>query len=175
LSLDVVGAVLFVGIDWAAEVHAVCVLDATGRKVAAFRVEHTADGLARMVGRLARLGDPESMPVAIERPDGRLVDVLLEAGQPVVPVKPKARHRIGVALGLPPAPRVRPARMTRRVRTGLPDCRFQPDRIVLNGLFAAVITAERPFNRSQPKARVAPCTTAADHGICCEGGAFALG
>lgn len=90
MSLDVVGAVLFVGIDWAATVHAVCVLDQTGRKVAAFRVEHTADGLAGMIRRLARLGDPESMPVAIERPDGRLVDVLLEAGYPVVPVKPNA-------------------------------------------------------------------------------------
>ena len=30
------------------------------------------------------------MPVAIERPDGRLVDLLLEAGHPVVPVKPNA-------------------------------------------------------------------------------------
>lgn len=90
MSLDVVGAVLFVGIDWATTVHAVCVLDATGRKVAAFPVEHTADGLATLIRRLARLGDPEQMPVAIERPDGRLVDVLLEAGHPVVPVKPNA-------------------------------------------------------------------------------------
>ena len=30
------------------------------------------------------------MPVAIERPDGRLADLLLEAGHPVVPVKPNA-------------------------------------------------------------------------------------
>ena len=30
------------------------------------------------------------MPVAIERPDGRLVDALLEAGIPVLPVKPNA-------------------------------------------------------------------------------------
>ena len=30
------------------------------------------------------------MPVAIERPDGRLVDALLEAGHPVVPVSPNA-------------------------------------------------------------------------------------
>ena len=30
------------------------------------------------------------MPVAIERPNGRLVDLLLEAGHPVVPVKPNA-------------------------------------------------------------------------------------
>lgn len=30
------------------------------------------------------------MPIAIERPDGRLVDALLNAGHPVVPVKPTA-------------------------------------------------------------------------------------
>jgi transposase len=30
------------------------------------------------------------MPVAIERPNGRLVDLLLEAGHPVVPVSPNA-------------------------------------------------------------------------------------
>src|SRR4051794_11408764 len=40
--------------------------------------------------RLARIGDPGAMPVGIERPDGRLVDALLEAGHPVVPVKPNA-------------------------------------------------------------------------------------
>ncbi len=90
MSLDVVGAVLFVGIDWAAAAHAVCVQDSTGRRVAAFTVEHTGDGLADLVRRLARLGAPEAMPVAIERPDGRLVDALLEAGHPVVPVKPNA-------------------------------------------------------------------------------------
>jgi transposase len=80
----------FVGIDWAAATHAVCVQDATGRRVAAFTVEHSAVGLADLVRRLARLGDPATMPVAVERPDGRLVDVLLQAGHPVVPVKPNA-------------------------------------------------------------------------------------
>lgn len=90
MSLNIVGALLFVGIDWAAAVHAVCVQDTTGRRVAAFTVEHTSAGLADLVRRLARLGDPEMMPVATERPDGRLVDILLEAGHPVVPVKPNA-------------------------------------------------------------------------------------
>jgi transposase len=42
------------------------------------------------VRRLARFGDPAALPVAIERPDGRLVDRLLEAGHPVVPVSPNA-------------------------------------------------------------------------------------
>jgi transposase len=84
-------AMFFVGIDWAAKTHAVCVLDAAGRRIAAFTIEHTATGFARLSARLARLADdPESVPIAIERPDGRLVDALLEAGHPMVPVKPNA-------------------------------------------------------------------------------------
>jgi len=90
LPLNVSGPLLFVGIDWAAQIHAVCVLDVAGRQIAVFTVEHTDDGLAGLTARLARLGDPEQIPVAIERPDGRLVDVLLAAGHPVVPVKPNA-------------------------------------------------------------------------------------
>jgi transposase len=90
LSLTIDGAAFFVGIDWASEIHAVCVQDTNGRRVAAFTVEHTATGLAGLMNRLARIGDPDTMPVGIERPDGRLVDALLEAGHPVVPVKPNA-------------------------------------------------------------------------------------
>ncbi len=81
----------YVGIDWAAETHAVCVLDATGRITAQFTIGHTAAGFADLLARLARLsGDPAEVAVGIERPDGRLVDVLLEAGYPVVPVSPNA-------------------------------------------------------------------------------------
>jgi transposase len=83
-------ALFFTGIDWAAETHAVCVLDAAGKIVTEFTIEHSADGIATLIRRLARYGDPGDMPVAIERPDGRLVDLLLEAGHPVVPVKPNA-------------------------------------------------------------------------------------
>ncbi|MEV0705912.1 IS110 family transposase [Saccharopolyspora sp. NPDC050389] len=84
------GPLFFVGIDWAATEHAVCVLERTGRKVAAFTIEHTAAGFARLAARLDKLGDTELTAVAIERPDGRLVDALLEAGHPVMPVKPNA-------------------------------------------------------------------------------------
>lgn len=84
-------ALFYVGIDWAAETHAVCVLDATGRIRAQFTIGHTAAGFADLLRRLARLtGDPAEVAVGIERPDGRLVDVLLEAGYPVVPVSPNA-------------------------------------------------------------------------------------
>jgi transposase len=80
----------FVGLDWAAETHAVCVLNAAGKTVAAFSVEHTAEGIAALIGKLAKHGDPGDIPVGMERPNGRLVDLLLEAGHPVVPVSPNA-------------------------------------------------------------------------------------
>jgi transposase len=90
LSVLVVGALFFVGIDWAAASHAVCVLDAAGRRVATFTIDHTADGFTSLIRRLTRLGEVEQIAVGIERPDGRLVDVLLEAGLVVVPVSPNA-------------------------------------------------------------------------------------
>lgn len=81
----------YVGIDWAAHTHAVCVLGATGRINAQFSVEHTADGFQVLLARLGRLtDDPIGVSIAIERPDGLLVDALLEGGFPVVPVSPNA-------------------------------------------------------------------------------------
>jgi transposase len=80
----------FTGIDWASAEHAVCVLDAAGKITAQLAVKHSAEGIASLVRRLARYGDPADLPVAIERPSGRLVDLLLEAGHPVVPVSPNA-------------------------------------------------------------------------------------
>ena len=90
MSLALPEALFFTGIDWAAETHAVCVMDAGGTIVAEFTIEHSADGIATLIRRLARYGEPGDMPVAIERPNGRLVDLLLEAGHPVVPVSPNA-------------------------------------------------------------------------------------
>jgi len=84
-------ASFYVGIDWATQTHAVCILDAAGKLRSRFTVEHTAAGFLDLLGRLGRLGaDPMDAPVAIERPDGRLVDALLEAGYPVVAVSPNA-------------------------------------------------------------------------------------
>src|SRR6201989_137940 len=65
-------------------------MDAGGKIAAGFTIEHSAAGIALLIGRLARYGIPGGMPVAIERPSGRLVDLLLEAGHPVVPVSPNA-------------------------------------------------------------------------------------
>jgi transposase len=90
LSLALPEASLFVGVDWASTEHAVCVMDSAGKILAQFMIEHSADGIAMLVRRLAKFADPADVPVAIERPNGRLVDLLLEAGHPVVPVKPNA-------------------------------------------------------------------------------------
>lgn len=90
MPLTLPEAQVFTGVDWAAENHAVCVMNAAGKIVAQFTAGHSAAGIAMLIRRLAKFGDPGDVPVAIERPDGRLVDLLLEAGHPVVPVKPNA-------------------------------------------------------------------------------------
>src|SRR3990170_4322819 len=80
----------FVGLDWASPEHAVCVIDDTGRVDWQGSAEHSAAGLAELLRRLARFGPPASLPVAIERPSGLVVDTLMEAGHPVVPLHPNA-------------------------------------------------------------------------------------
>lgn len=81
---------MLAGIDWVTEEHAVCVLEDDGRVVDRFTIAHNAEGFGRLTTRLARHGVAAELPIAIERPDGRLVDWLLEAGHPVVPVKTNA-------------------------------------------------------------------------------------
>ncbi|MGH8902730.1 MAG: IS110 family transposase [Egibacteraceae bacterium] len=81
---------MFAGIDWATQEHAVAVHDNDGAKRWRRTIGHSAEGFDRLIAWLARFGDPASLPVAIERPDGRLVDRLPEAGHPVIPVKTTA-------------------------------------------------------------------------------------
>jgi transposase len=73
------------GVDWARDDHAVAVVDPTGRQVARFRVAHTTSGLGELVGRLRRA---KVAQVAIERPDGPVVDALVAAGLTVVVLPP---------------------------------------------------------------------------------------
>lgn len=81
---------LYAGLDWASAEHAVCVIDGRGSIVERLAIEHTADGLDRLVRRLDELATADGAPVAIaiERPSGLLVDTLVAAGQPVVPIHP---------------------------------------------------------------------------------------
>lgn len=81
---------LYVGIDWGMERHAVCVLSEDGATVKRFEVKHDHDGLAKLTEMLSRYAASELMPVALERPSGLLVDTLLEAGHPIIPIHPNA-------------------------------------------------------------------------------------
>jgi predicted NBD/HSP70 family sugar kinase len=65
LSLALGEALFFVGIDWAAAEHAVCVMDESGKIVSEFVIKHSADGIAQLVRRLVKYGDPERVPIAI--------------------------------------------------------------------------------------------------------------
>lgn len=78
-----------VGLDWGGSAHAVCVIDdMSGRIVEHLEVPHTAEGIKSMLARLARLAAATELPIAIERPSGLIVDALIEAGHPVVPIHP---------------------------------------------------------------------------------------
>jgi transposase len=79
------GICRYAGIDWARERHSVCIIDQQGMAVARLEVEHTAAGLRELVRRLAGVE-----AVAIERPDGPVIDALLEAGLRVVVIA--SRH-----------------------------------------------------------------------------------
>jgi transposase len=76
------------GLDWGGESHAVCIVDGTGRIVGRLDVRHDASGLSDMVVRLQRIAPPAELPIAIERPSGLIVDALLAAGHPVIPIHP---------------------------------------------------------------------------------------
>lgn len=80
---------LFAGVDWAARTHVVCIIDETGAVRAQFEVAHDAAGLRDLLARLRHYAPtPAQLAIAIERPTGVLVDVLVEAGYPVVPIHP---------------------------------------------------------------------------------------
>lgn len=85
---------MLVGWDWATCTHDVTVMDDDGTRVDRWVLPHTEDGLSSTICRLARHGDPATMPVAIEATRGLVVDRLLAAGHPVVPVHPNAFHAV---------------------------------------------------------------------------------
>jgi transposase len=90
----------FAGIDWASAEHALCVVDGAGVGLRERLVDHSEAGIAALCRELVGLGVAR---VAIERPDGVLVDRLLETGIAAIAVHPNqakaARERYSVARG----------------------------------------------------------------------------
>jgi hypothetical protein len=86
---------VFAGVDWAQEVHVVCVTDATGRIIEERQVPHEGQALAEMADWLVALasGQADEVAVAIEVPHGAIVDTLLDRGCHVFAVNPKQLDR----------------------------------------------------------------------------------
>jgi hypothetical protein len=84
--------VKFVGWDWASTTHDITVVDQAGGIVQRWACEHTEADLAQALHRLSQHGQPSTLPVIIERTSGLVIDRLLAAGHPVVPVHPTAFH-----------------------------------------------------------------------------------
>ncbi|MFE5582890.1 IS110 family transposase [Kitasatospora sp. NPDC056531] len=83
---------MFIGWDWATETHDVTVMDNSGTRVDRWELAHTEQGIDATLKRLRKHGSPADLPVAIETTRGLVVDRLLAAGHPVVPVHPNAFH-----------------------------------------------------------------------------------
>jgi hypothetical protein len=84
----------YLGVDWADRTHAVWGMDEDGTKIAARSVSHTAEGFSEWGRELDEWrAQAIELWAAIERPDGRVVDFLLDHGVVVYPVNPKALDR----------------------------------------------------------------------------------
>jgi transposase len=90
----------YAGVDWASEKHDVFVADETGERMLAATFAHDESGLRSLCRALVRL---KVKLVAIERPDGVLVERLLDAGLQVMAIHPNqvaaARPRFRVSGG----------------------------------------------------------------------------
>jgi transposase len=88
----------YAGVDWAIDAHAVCVVDEHGTVIVEFDVDHSREGLAVMCRRVSAAG---ARRVAIERPDGPVIDALLDADLEVVVVSSRSvkalRQRYGTS------------------------------------------------------------------------------
>src|SRR5207302_10984177 len=90
----------YAGSDWASEAHDVLVVDEAGDELLAARYAHDEKGLTALCRMLVRL---DVRLVAVERPDGLLVERLLDAGLRVLALHPNqvaaARARFRVSGG----------------------------------------------------------------------------
>lgn len=85
----------YVGIDWGSESHAVCLVDATGRRREERRIVHTAEAVQACLDWIMTSAGvtPAQIAVAIETPRGALIDACLGRGVLVFAVNPKQLDR----------------------------------------------------------------------------------
>lgn len=78
----------FVGIDWGWFEHAVCIVLEDGSIYLQFTIKHNEDGISELRDRMDRLSREGTIRIGIERPNGVVVEALVNAGYEVVPFRP---------------------------------------------------------------------------------------
>jgi transposase len=85
----------FVGVDWASEFHQARLSDAHGNKVGERSFKHGGEGLTELANWILQLtaAAPDAVHVAIEVPQGPVVESLMERGFRVYAINPKQLDR----------------------------------------------------------------------------------
>jgi len=83
---------MHVGWDWASEGHDITIIDSAGQIIDRWAPTHDEAGITTSLQRLAGHGSPDDLPIAIEATHSLVIDRLLAAGHPVVPIHPNAFH-----------------------------------------------------------------------------------
>ena len=84
----------YLGVDWGDTQHAVWVCDEAGAEVVQMEVEQTPEGMGKFGHWLhACMAKGIELWSCIEKPEGRIVDFLLDHGVVVYPINPKSADR----------------------------------------------------------------------------------
>jgi hypothetical protein len=70
----------YVGIDWADTSHQIAIMTVEGQCISEFEIQHSDQGFQQLAKQLDPFG---TVQVNMERPDGLLVDWLIEQGHQV--------------------------------------------------------------------------------------------
>lgn len=84
----------FVGLDWAQDVHDVCLLGEDGAVIDRWRATHDAVGVRKLLECLEGEGGPEAVLVGIESGAPLLLDQLLGSGYTTYALNPKVADRM---------------------------------------------------------------------------------
>jgi transposase len=80
----------YVGIDWADTSHQIAIMTVEGQCISEFEIQHSDQGFQQLAKQLDPFG---TVQVNMERPDGLLVDWLIEQGHQVYVTPPRIAAR----------------------------------------------------------------------------------
>lgn len=86
---------LYLGIDWGARTHAVCIVDENGELLLEQEVAHRGEDVLAFMERLLEIaeGEPSRITAAMESPHGVMVEALLDRGVATYAINPKQLDR----------------------------------------------------------------------------------